>query len=569
MPAMSDTKPDTKNPINKTSARITQQKSQGASQAMLYATGLTEEDMNKAEVGISSVWYEGNSCNMHLNDLAAKVKEGVQAAGLVGMRFNTIGVSDGISMGTDGMSYSLQSRDLIADSVETVMNAQWYDANISIPGCDKNMPGVLIAMGRINRPSLMVYGGTIRAGHYQEKTLDIVSAFQSYGEFIAGRISEEERQSIVRHSCPGAGACGGMYTANTMATAIEAMGMSLPYSSSTPAEDPAKLQECLNAGAAIRNLLEKNICPRDIMTRDAFENALVMVMALGGSTNAVLHLIAMARAVEIDLSIDDVQAVSDRIPFIADLKPSGKYVMEDLQDIGGIPAVMKYLLEKGLLIGDCMTVTGRTIAENLADLPSLKGGQDIIMPLEKPIKESGHIRILRGNLAPGGSVAKITGKEGLTFTGPAKVYDAEEEMLKALEDGEIVKGDAIVIRYEGPKGGPGMPEMLTPTSAIMGAGLGNDVAMITDGRFSGGSHGFIIGHVVPEAQEGGPIALIKNGDIITVDAEKLVLDVDVDEKEMEARRGQWKMPPYKATSGTLFKFIKLVKNASEGCVTDE
>lgn len=566
---MSDTKPDTKNPINKTSARITQQKSQGASQAMLYATGLTEEDMNKAEVGISSVWYEGNSCNMHLNDLAAKVKEGVQAAGLVGMRFNTIGVSDGISMGTDGMSYSLQSRDLIADSVETVMNAQWYDANISIPGCDKNMPGVLIAMGRINRPSLMVYGGTIRAGHYQEKTLDIVSAFQSYGEFIAGRISEEERQSIVRHSCPGAGACGGMYTANTMATAIEAMGMSLPYSSSTPAEDPAKLQECLNAGAAIRNLLEKNICPRDIMTRDAFENALVMVMALGGSTNAVLHLIAMARAVEIDLSIDDVQAVSDRIPFIADLKPSGKYVMEDLQDIGGIPAVMKYLLEKGLLIGDCMTVTGRTIAENLADLPSLKGGQDIIMPLEKPIKESGHIRILRGNLAPGGSVAKITGKEGLTFTGPAKVYDAEEEMLKALEDGEIVKGDAIVIRYEGPKGGPGMPEMLTPTSAIMGAGLGNDVAMITDGRFSGGSHGFIIGHVVPEAQEGGPIALIKNGDIITVDAEKLVLDVDVDEKEMEARRGQWKMPPYKATSGTLFKFIKLVKNASEGCVTDE
>lgn len=561
--------PDTKNPINKISARITQQKSQGASQAMLYATGLTEEDMNKAEVGISSVWYEGNSCNMHLNDLAAKVKEGVQAAGLVGMRFNTIGVSDGISMGTDGMSYSLQSRDLIADSVETVMNAQWYDANISIPGCDKNMPGVLIAMGRMNRPSIMVYGGTIRAGHYHEKTLDIVSAFQSYGEFIAGRITEEERQSIVRHSCPGAGACGGMYTANTMATAIEAMGMSLPYSSSTPAEDPGKLQECLNAGAAIRNLLEKNICPRDIMTRDAFENALVMVMALGGSTNAVLHLIAMARAVDIELTIDDVQAVSDRIPFIADLKPSGKYVMEDLQDIGGIPAVMKYLLDKGLLIGNCMTVTGRTVEENLKDLPSLKDGQDIIMPLEKPIKDSGHIRILRGNLAPGGSVAKITGKEGLTFTGPAKVYDAEEAMLKALEDGEIVKGDVIVIRYEGPKGGPGMPEMLTPTSAIMGAGLGSDVAMITDGRFSGGSHGFIIGHVVPEAQEGGPIALIKNGDIITVDAEKLVLDVDVDEKEMEARRSQWEMPAYKATRGTLFKYIKLVKNASEGCVTDE
>lgn len=555
--------------LNKISSRITEQKSQGASQAMLYGTGLTEEDMSKAEVGISSVWYEGNSCNMHLNDLAAKVKEGVQAAGLVGMRFNTIGVSDGISMGTDGMSYSLQSRDLIADSVETVMNAQWYDANISIPGCDKNMPGVLIAMGRLNRPSIMVYGGTIRAGHYKEKTLDIVSAFQSYGEYIAGRITEEERQSIVRHSCPGAGACGGMYTANTMATAIEAMGMSLPYSSSTPAEDPGKLQECINAGAAIKNLLENNICPRDIMTRDAFENALVMLMALGGSTNAVLHLIAMARSVDIDLTIDDIQAVSDRIPFIADLKPSGKYVMEDLQDIGGIPAVMKYLLDKGLLIGDCMTVTGRTIAENLKDLPSLKGGQDIIMPLEKPIKESGHIRILRGSLAPGGSVAKITGKEGLTFTGPAKVYDSEEDMLKSLEDGEIVKGDVIVIRYEGPKGGPGMPEMLTPTSAIMGAGLGSDVAMITDGRFSGGSHGFIIGHVVPEAQEGGPIALIKNGDIITVDADKLVLDVNIDEKEMEARRAKWTMPAYKTTRGTLFKYIKLVKNASEGCVTDE
>ena len=566
---MSDSNNTTSEKLNKVSARITQQKSQGASQAMLYGTGLTEEDMDKAEVGISSVWYEGNSCNMHLNDLAAKVKEGVQAAGLVGMRFNTIGVSDGISMGTDGMSYSLQSRDLIADSVETVMNAQWYDANISLPGCDKNMPGVLIAMGRINRPSLMVYGGTIRAGHYQEKTLDIVSAFQSYGEFIAGRISEDERQNIVRNSCPGAGACGGMYTANTMATAIEAMGMSLPYSSSTPAEDPLKHEECIRAGAAIRNLLEKNICPRDIMTRDAFENALVMVMALGGSTNAVLHLIAMARAVDIELSINDIQAVSDRVPFIADLKPSGKYVMEDLQDIGGIPAVMKYLLDKGLIIGDCLTVTGKTIAENLADLPSLKGGQKIIMPLEKPIKESGHIRILRGNLAPGGSVAKITGKEGLTFTGPAKVYDAEEAMLEALENGEIVKGDVIVIRYEGPKGGPGMPEMLTPTSAIMGAGLGGDVAMITDGRFSGGSHGFIIGHVVPEAQEGGPIALVKNGDMITVDAEKLVLNVDVDQAEMEARHKQWTMPAYKATRGTLFKYIRLVKNASEGCVTDE
>jgi len=565
---MSDSK-NSDQKLNKVSSRITQQKSQGASQAMLYATGLTEEDMNKAEVGISSVWYEGNSCNMHLNDLAARVKDGVQAAGLVGMRFNTIGVSDGISMGTDGMSYSLQSRDIIADSVETVMKAQWYDANISLPGCDKNMPGVLIAMGRLNRPSLMVYGGTIRAGHYQEKTLDIVSAFQSYGEYIAGRIDDEERQNIVRNSCPGAGACGGMYTANTMATMIEAMGMSLPYSSSTPAEDPKKLEECLNAGAAIRNLMEKNIRPRDIMTRDAFENALVMLMALGGSTNAVLHTIAMARAVDIDLAIDDIQSVSDRIPFIADLKPSGKYVMEDLHEMGGIPAVMKYLLDKGLLNGDCLTVTGKTIAENLEGLPSLKGGQKIIMPLEKPIKDSGHIRILKGNLAPGGSVAKITGKEGLTFTGPAKVYDSEEDMLKALEEGEIVKGDVIVIRYEGPKGGPGMPEMLTPTSAIMGAGLGSDVAMITDGRFSGGSHGFIIGHVVPEAQEGGPIALIKNGDVITVDAEKLVLNVDINDAEMQKRRESWTMPEYKAKRGTLAKYIKLVKNASEGCVTDE
>ena len=565
---MSDSK-NSDQKLNKVSSRITQQKSQGASQAMLYATGLTEEDMNKAEVGISSVWYEGNSCNMHLNDLAARVKDGVQAAGLVGMRFNTIGVSDGISMGTDGMSYSLQSRDIIADSVETVMKAQWYDANISLPGCDKNMPGVLIAMGRLNRPSLMVYGGTIRAGHYQEKTLDIVSAFQSYGEYIAGRIDDEERQNIVRNSCPGAGACGGMYTANTMATMIEAMGMSLPYSSSTPAEDPKKLEECLNAGAAIRNLMEKNIRPRDIMTRDAFENALVMLMALGGSTNAVLHTIAMARAVDIDLAIDDIQSVSDRIPFIADLKPSGKYVMEDLHEMGGIPAVMKYLLDKGLLNGDCLTVTGKTIAENLEGLPSLKGGQKIIMPLEKPIKDSGHIRILKGNLAPGGSVAKITGKEGLTFTGPAKVYDSEEDMLKALEDGEIVKGDVIVIRYEGPKGGPGMPEMLTPTSAIMGAGLGSDVAMITDGRFSGGSHGFIIGHVVPEAQEGGPIALIKDGDVITVDAEKLVLNVDINDAEMQKRRESWTMPEYKAKRGTLAKYIKLVKNASEGCVTDE
>ena len=555
--------------LNKYSSRITQPKSQGASQAMLYGTGLKHEDMAKAEVGISSVWWEGNTCNMHLNDLAAKVKEGVEVAGLVGLRFNTIGVSDGISMGTDGMSYSLQSRDLIADSIETVMGAQWYDANIAIPGCDKNMPGVMMAMGRVNRPALMIYGGTIKPGHYKERTLDVISAFQSYGEFIAGKIDDQEREQIVEHSCPGPGACGGMYTANTMASAIEAMGMSLPYSSSIPAVDPGKLEECLQAGQAIRLLLEQDIKPRDIMTREAFENALVIVMALGGSTNAVLHLIAMARAVEVPLTIDDVQAVSDRIPFLADLKPSGKYVMEDLHNVGGTPAVMKYLLDEGLLNGDCLTVTGKTITENLAELPGLKAGQDVFMSLDNPIKQTGHIQILKGNLAPGGSVAKITGKEGLHFAGPARVFDCEEDMLTGLENNEIQKGDVVVIRYEGPKGGPGMPEMLTPTSAIMGAGLGKDVALITDGRFSGGSHGFIIGHVVPEAQEGGPIGLLQNGDMITIDAENKRLTVELSDAELEKRRKTWTMPPYKATRGTLYKYIKNVKTASEGCVTDE
>jgi dihydroxy-acid dehydratase len=557
------------NKINKYSSRITGPKSQGASQAMLYGVGFTDSDMDKAQVGISSVWYEGNPCNMHLNDLAAGVREGVVAAGLVGMRFNTIGVSDGISMGTDGMSYSLQSRDLIADSIETVMSAQWYDANISLPGCDKNMPGCVMAMGRMNRPALMVYGGTIRAGQAAGQPVDIVSAFQSYGEFLAGHINEEQRQDIVRHACPGAGACGGMYTANTMATAIEAMGMSLPYSSSTPATSAGKLKECLAAGKAIYALLEKDLKPRDIMTRDAFENAMVMVMALGGSTNAVLHLIAISRAVGVDLTIDDFQAVSDRVPFIADLKPSGRYVMADLHAVGGTPAVMKYLLEQDLLRGDCMTVTGKTVAENLADVPGLADGQEIIFPLDKPIKESGHIQILKGNLAPGGAVAKITGKEGLVFTGPANVFDAEEDMLHALEQGKIAKGDVIVIRYEGPKGGPGMPEMLTPSSAIMGAGLGNDVALITDGRFSGGSHGFLIGHVVPEAQEGGPIALIRSGDRIVIDADKNTLDVDVGDAEMEKRRAAWSMPAFKEDRGTLRKYINTVKNASEGCVTDE
>ncbi|WP_339910088.1 dihydroxy-acid dehydratase [Symmachiella dynata] len=555
--------------LNKYSSRITQPKSQGASQAMLYGTGMTEDDMNKPQVGISSMWYEGNTCNMHLLDLAAKVKEGVTAAGMVGMRFNTIGVSDGISMGTSGMSYSLQSRDLIADSIETVTEAQWYDANISLPGCDKNMPGCLIAMGRFNRPSLMVYGGTIKPGTAGGCKLDIVSAFQSYGEYLGGSIDEEQRREIVRNSCPGAGACGGMYTANTMASAIEAMGMSLPYSSSTPAVDPKKLEECFAAGEAIRLCLERDIKPRDIMTREAFENAMVVIMTLGGSTNAVLHLIAIARSVEVPLTIDDFQAVSDRVPYLADLKPSGKYVEEDLHDIGGTPAVMKYLLAEGLINGDLLTVTGKTIAENLEDLPGFTDGQDLYRPLSNPIQATGHLQILKGNLAPEGAVAKITGKEGQRFQGPAKVYDSEEDMLEALEQKGIEKGDVVVIRYEGPKGGPGMPEMLTPTSAIVGAGLGQHVALMTDGRFSGGSHGFIVGHVTPEAQVGGPIGLIQTGDVITIDAEKNEISVDVSDDEMAARKAAWVAPPFKATRGTLYKYIKNVKSASEGCVTDE
>ncbi len=555
--------------LNPYSSRITGPKSQGASQAMLYGAGLTDADMDRAQVGISSVWYEGNTCNMHLNDLAAVVKEGVVEAGLVGLRFNTIGVSDGISMGTEGMSYSLQSRDLIADSIETVMRAQWYDANISLPGCDKNMPGCLIAMARVNRPALMIYGGTIRAGHLDGEKLDIVSAFQSYGEYLAGAIDDDRRQAIVRNSCPGAGACGGMYTANTMASAIEAMGMSLPYSASRPAESEGKYDECRKAGAAVRILLEKQILPRDIMTRQAFENALVVITALGGSTNAVLHLIAMARAVGVALTIDDFQQVSDRVPLLADMKPSGSHVQEDLDAVGGIPAVMKYLLEEDLLDGGCMTVTGRTVTENLADLPPLSKDQSIIRPLDIPVHPQGHIQILRGSLAPDGAVAKITGKEGLTFAGPANVFDSEEEMLTALEAGKINKGDVVIIRFEGPKGGPGMPEMLTPTSAIMGAGLGQDVALLTDGRFSGGSHGFIVGHITPEAQEGGPIALVQNGDPIVIDAVNNKIDIDISTSEMSSRRKVWQAPPYKATRGTLYKYIKTVKSASDGCVTDE
>jgi dihydroxy-acid dehydratase len=555
--------------LNRFSSQITERQSQGASQAMLYATGIQAEDMNKPQVGIASMWFEGNPCNMHLLRLGEKVKEGVKAAGLLGLRFNTIGVSDGIAMGTDGMSFSLQSRDLIADSIETVMSAQWYDANVSIPGCDKNMPGCVMAMARLNRPSLMIYGGTIRAGHLGEKKLDVVSAFQSYGEFLSGKISEDDRQAIVRHSCPGAGACGGMYTANTMASAIEALGMSLPYSASTPAEDSQKLEECFRAGAAVRKLLERDIKPTDIMTRDAFENAMVVVSALGGSTNAVLHLIAIARSVGVPLTIDDFQRVSDRAPLLADFKPSGAYVMEDLHQVGGIPAVMKLLLQEKLLNGDCLTVTGETIEDNLRSLPGLSPGQKIVRELSNPLKSTGHIQILKGNLAPEGGVAKITGKEGVRFVGPARVFDSEEEMLAALESKKIQKGDVIVIRYEGPKGGPGMPEMLTPTSAIIGAGLGKDVALITDGRFSGGSHGFLVGHITPEAQDGGPIALVKDGDSILIDAEKNQLTVSLSDAELGARRAQWQMPRYKATKGTLAKYIRLVKSASEGCVTDE
>ncbi|KAL7808682.1 dehydratase family [Trichoderma gracile] len=557
--------------LNKVSANITQPKSQGASQAMLYATGLTDADLNKAQVGISSVWYEGNPCNMHLMDLSGLVRESVAKAGLVPYRFNTIGVSDGISMGTTGMRYSLQSREIIADSIETVMNGQWYDANVSLPGCDKNMPGVVIAMGRVNRPSIMVYGGTIKPGCTRGgDPIDIVSAFQAYGQYISGEITEDQRYDIIRHACPGSGACGGMYTANTMATAIETMGLTLPGSSSSPAEDPRKKAECESVGAAIRNLLKEDIRPRDILTRQAFENAMIVTTILGGSTNAVLHLIAIADSVGVKLTIDDFQAVSDRIPFLADLKPSGKYVMADMHKIGGTPGLLKYLLKEGLIDGSGITVTGKTMKENVESAPDFPADQDIIRPLTNPIKPTGHIQIMRGSLAPGGCVGKITGKEGLRFVGKARCYDAESDFIDSLEKGEIKKGEktVVIIRYDGPKGGPGMPEMLKPSSAIMGAGLGKDVALLTDGRFSGGSHGFIIGHVVPEAMEGGPIALVKDGDEITIDAEKRIIDVEISEEEMERRRKAWKAPQPRYTKGTLAKYAKLVSNASTGCVTD-
>ncbi|MDC3159933.1 dihydroxy-acid dehydratase [Pseudomonadota bacterium] len=558
-----------KKKFNLFSSKITQPKSQGASQAMLHATGLSKEDMSKPQVGISSMWYEGNPCNMHLLDFANIIKESVRNSGLIGFRFNTIGVSDGISMGTSGMSYSLQSRDLIADSIETVMGGQWYDANISIPGCDKNMPGCLMAMGRFNRPSIMVYGGTIRSGKNQNgEPLDIVSAFQSYGAYLSGDINEEQRAEIVQKACPGAGACGGMYTANTMAVAAEALGMSLPYSSSSPATSEQKKEECRIIGAAISKLIEKNIKPKDIMTEESFFNAMTVVSALGGSTNAVLHLIAIAKSVDIKINLNDFQEVSNRVPFLADLKPSGTYLMEDLHSIGGTPAILKYLLENKLINGETITVTGSSLGDNLEKVPGLPNDQKIIFPLSSPIKKTGHIQILYGNLAPLGSVAKITGKEGLIFKGNARVFDSEEQMLGGLKNGLIKPKDVVVIRYEGPKGGPGMPEMLTPTSAIVGAGLGSEVALITDGRFSGGSHGFIVGHIVPEAQEGGPIALLKDGDLITIDAKTNKLSVNMTNEELKRRKQKWKAPPLPVTQGTLYKYIKSVSNASLGCVTD-
>lgn len=555
--------------LNQFSSRLTERRSQPSSQAMLYGTGLSDEDMHKPQVGIASMWFEGNPCNMHLLDLAQKAADGVRAAGMVAMRFNTIGVSDAISMGTEGMNYSLPSRDIIADSIETVMSAHWYDANISLPGCDKNMPGCLIALGRLNRPGLVVYGGTIRSGCLDGKRLDVVATYEGYGAFIGNRIDADQLQRIVKMACPGAGACGGMYTANTMAAAIEAMGMCLPYSSSTPAEDPAKLDECFRSGEAVRNLLEKDIKPRDVMTRKAFENAMTLIIALGGSTNAVLHLIAVARSMDVPLELDDFQVISNRVPLLADLKPSGKYIMEDLHNVGGVPAVLKYLLEQGLIHGDCLTVTGKTLAENLAGLPPLKAGQEIIAPFDRPIKKTGHLQILRGNLAPGGAVAKITGKEGLSFSGPARIFNSEEEALTALEHKKVQKGEVVVIRYEGPKGGPGMPEMLHVTAAIVGAGLAKHVALITDGRFSGATHGFVVGHIVPEAQEGGPIALLQDGDVVTIETEHNQLSVNLDDAKMSWRRASWKMPPYKATKGAMYRYVQCVSSASEGCVTDQ
>ncbi|MGO4288624.1 dihydroxy-acid dehydratase [Chitinophaga sp. RAB17] len=556
--------------LNKYSKTITQDPTQPAAQAQLYGIGLTEEDLKKAQVGIVSMGYDGNTCNMHLNDLAQDVKKGVWANDLVGLIFHTIGVSDGMSNGTPGMRYSLVSRDLIADSIETVAGAQYYDALITVPGCDKNMPGSLMAMGRLNRPSIMVYGGTIAPGKYKGQDLNIISAFEALGQKMAGKLDEGDFKGIVQNSCPGAGACGGMYTANTMSSAIEALGMSLPYSSSNPALSKDKKEECLAAGQYIRLLLERDIKPRDIMTKEAFENALTIIMALGGSTNAVLHFIAIAKSVGVSVRLEDFQRISDKTPLIADLKPSGKYLMEDLHNIGGVPLVMKYLLKKGYIHGHCMTVTGKTIAENLENVADIDfSTQDIIVPLEKPLKPTAHIQILYGNLATEGSVAKITGKEGERFRGPARVFDGEFELIAGITSGKVKEGDVVVIRQVGPKGAPGMPEMLKPTSAIMGVGLGKSVALITDGRFSGGTHGFVVGHITPEAFEGGNIALVKDNDIIEIDATKNFINVEVSEEELATRRAQWIQPALKASNGILFKYAKLVKNATEGCVTDE
>lgn len=557
--------------LNNYSKTLTQDPTQPAAQAMYYAIGFKEEDFNKAQVGIVSMGWDGNPCNMHLNDLATTVRDSVNATdGLLGLRFYTIGVSDGISMGTDGMRYSLVSRDVIADSIETNAGAQYYDGLIAIPGCDKNMPGAVMAMGRLNRPSIMLYGGTIAHGHYKGEDLNIVSAFEALGQKIAGNLSEGDFKGIVQHSCPGAGACGGMYTANTMASAIEALGMSLPFSSSNPALSEDKQKECAAAGKAIKVLLEKNITPKNIMTRNAFENAITVVMVLGGSTNAVLHLIAMARSVDLDLTPDDFQQISNRIPVLADFKPSGKYLMEDLHKHGGVPAVMKYLLKNGLLHGDCLTVTGKTVTENLAGVPDLDfSAQDIVRPLEAPLKKTGHLQILYGNLAERGSVAKISGKEGERFEGTARVFNGEKDLIEGISSGKVKAGDVVVIRYIGPKGAPGMPEMLKPTGAIIGAGLGKSVALITDGRFSGGTHGFVVGHITPEAFEGGLIGLVEDNDLIEIDAVNNQLNLKVSEAVIAERKKNWKQPALKATKGILYKYAKTVKPADKGCVTDE
>ena len=556
--------------LNKYSKTITQDPTQPAAQAMLFGIGLTEDDMKKAQVGIVSMGYDGNTCNMHLNDLAATIKKSVWSNDLVGLIFHTIGVSDGISNGTDGMRYSLVSRDIIADSIEAVCGAHYYDGLIALPGCDKNMPGSLIAMGRLNRPAIMVYGGTIAPGHYKGQDLNIISAFEALGQKIAGQLDEADFKGIVMNSCPGAGACGGMYTANTMSSAIEALGMSLPYSSSNPALSKEKQKECETAGTAIRYLLEKDIKPRDIMTREAFENAITVIMVLGGSTNAVLHLIAMARSVDILLTQDHFQLISNKIPLLADLKPSGKYLMEDLHNIGGVPAVMKYLLKNGLLHGDCLTVTGKTIAENLENVPDLNfDEQKIIVPLQQPLKATGHLQILYGNIASGGSVAKISGKEGELFEGPARVFDGEKDLIAGIQSGRVKQGDVVVIRYVGPRGAPGMPEMLKPTSAIIGAGLGKSVALITDGRFSGGTHGFVVGHITPEAFDGGNIGLINDGDIIRIDAVNRDINVLLDEEELARRKMAWIQPELKAKKGLLYKYAMQVSSAASGCVTDE